>query len=89
MQVSIYYAGPKGVLHEKEAIPVKDLAEAKQVIREMYPVEVECAEWNVRDSWIGSAGTEAHVHGLCRDEHVVLTIEEDNDCSYLRERQDE
>lgn len=85
MQVVIYYAGPKGVIYERDAFDVDSIAEARGVISNMFMVEYHCAEWNVRTAWMSESMLEAHVYGYCKDERVDIILEDTDKRDYLTE----
>lgn len=85
MQVVIYYAGPKGVMYEKERFDAENLMDARHILADMFRAEHLYAEWNVRTAWISETMVEGHVYGYCRDERVDLVLEDDSKNDYLTE----
>lgn len=82
MRVIIYEANGKYEMEPREIVPVDNLHHARKVMRELYNVEYECAEWNIRKAWISQSYVEAHIYGYCKDEHVALVLEDDDSLCY-------
>ena len=78
MVVVIYDTDPRSNMEMvlREAIDVPDLKEARKMIKELFYVEKECAEWNIKNAWLSSTSIEAHVYGYCVDEHVMITVQD-------------
>lgn len=88
MQVVIYYAEideltNKVVMKEHDRFSVDSCYEARRMIKQWFEIEKDCAEWNIRNAWATQTFMEAHIYGLCRDEHVAIVVEDDHGFNYL------
>ena len=88
MQVVIYYAtidpsNNKIVMKEHDRFSVDDLYHARRMVKQWFEIEKDCAEWNIRKAWATQTYTEAHIYGYCRDEHVVIVLEDDRGFNYV------
>lgn len=83
MQVSIYYAASRTEMKLKESFKCKNLKKARKLVSEWFEIEIETAQWNVKEATISKTCLEAEINGYCTDEKVFITVE-DESSTYLQ-----